>query len=144
MKRKAAVENYVGVSIDLVGVDLAAGLQPVLAHDARKRVADFVDVLRLHQRRRVHAHGEVVECDILDAFCRRLQRDDSGKPLRCQRRSHAASRLTHGICVAHKAQVGFVQSCIPNVMMCATLSNCARPLLVASKPGTLAPPVPVG
>ena len=32
----------------------------------------------------------------------------------------------------------------PNVTVWAMLANCARPFEVASKPGTLAPPVPVG
>ena len=73
---EAAVEDHVGMRVDLVGVHLAAELQAVLADDARERVADLVDVLGLHQRRGVHAHGEVVEGDVFNAFGGRLQRDD--------------------------------------------------------------------
>ena len=87
---------------------------------------------------------EVVEGDVLDSFRGWLQRHDSRKSLRCERRPHAAFGLSDRIGVAHVAQVKFVQRRCAEGHGCVRLASCARPLDVASNPGTLAPPVPVG
>ena len=83
------------MGIDLVGMDLTAELQSMLAHDARERIARLVDIFGLHQCGGVHAQREVVEGDVLDAFRGRLQRDDSAKSL--ARRVTAPHRPSAGL-----------------------------------------------
>ena len=106
---EAAVEDYIGVGIDLVRVDLATCLEAVLADNAGEGVADFVDVLGLHQGGCVHAQGEVVEGDVFNPHGRGLERKDAGEALVGERGSNAALGLADGVCVAHIAQVELVQ-----------------------------------
>ena len=98
--------------VDLVRVNLAAELEPVIAENAREEIADLVDVLGLHQGRCIHAHGEVVEGHVGNAFRRGLQRDDADESLRDERGADAALGLTDGVGVAHVAQVEFVERCV--------------------------------
>ena len=109
---EAAVEDGVGMRVDLVRVNLAAELEPVIAENAREEIADLVDVLGLHQGRCIHAHGEVVEGHVGNAFRRGLQRDDADESLRDERGADAALGLTDGVGVAHVAQVEFVERCV--------------------------------
>ena len=106
---EAAVEDDVGVSVDLVGVEFTARFETMLAHDARECVTDLVDVFCLNDSGGVHAQREVVEGNVFNPLSRGLQRDNTAKSLIGERRSHTALRLAHGVIVAHITQVELVQ-----------------------------------
>ena len=94
----------------------------------------------------IHADGEIVEGDVLDAFDARVQRHDAQRPcagdkaLRRQRRPNSADRLSDDVGEAHVAEVGFVDGVRAERLVSPRLKSCARPCESALKPGTLAPP----
>ena len=68
VESEAAVEYHIRVGVDLADVELAAGFQSVRTQNAAESIGCLADVLRLHQRRGVHTHGQVVERHVGNAF----------------------------------------------------------------------------
>jgi hypothetical protein len=112
---KTSIEDHVWMRVDLVRVDFAACLQSVFTHDARKRIADFINVLRLHERGCVHTHCEVIESDVLDAFGGRFEGNDPGEALRRERWAHAAFGLADRVGIRMKLRWNSFSAVLPKV-----------------------------